>query len=123
MHAVERGHKWCKTNIMSIVLTLTLIATTKTSNCPTTLPSGNKTPQSQSAESRSESQVGSVSSSLNLSLEGLSPNSNASSLLNQTTSPKEKKSKKKKVLRIDEMRLELKLLKVLNGDGAINQFE
>ena len=97
MHAVERGHKWCKTNIMSIVLTLTLIATTKTSNCPTTLPSGNKTPQSQSAESRSESQVGSVSSSLNLSLEGLSPNSNASSLLNQTTSPKEKKSKKKKV--------------------------
>ena len=97
MHAVERGHKWCKTNIMSNVLTLTLIATTKTSNCPTTLPSGNKTPQSQSAESRSESQVGSVSSSLNLSLEGLSPNSNASSLLNQTTSPKEKKSKKKKV--------------------------
>ena len=67
------------------------------SNCTTTtttLASGNKTPQSQSAGSRSISQVGSVASSLDLSLEG---SSLAASLQNQSTPSKEKKSKKKKV--------------------------
>ena len=62
----------------------------KTSNCTTSVvASGNKTPQSQSAGSRSVSQVGSVASSLDLSIDALTPNSN--------TSSEKKKSKKKKV--------------------------
>jgi hypothetical protein len=70
----------------------------KASNFTTSvLASGNKTPLSQSAGSRSASQVGSVASSLNLSIEGLTPNSNTSSPQNESTIPKEKKSKKKKV--------------------------
>lgn len=71
--------------------------TPKTVNCTPTVTDGNKTPQSQSTGSRSVSQVGSVASSLDLSLEGVASNSNASSSQNQPTAPKEKKSKKKKV--------------------------
>ena len=70
----------------------------KASNCTTSvLAAGNKTPLSQSAGSRSASQVGSVASSLDLSIDALTPNSNTSSLQNQPTISKEKKSKKKKV--------------------------
>ena len=62
----------------------------KASNCTASvLASGNKTPLSQSAGSRSASQVGSVASSLDLSIDALTPNSN--------TSSEKKKSKKKKV--------------------------
>jgi hypothetical protein len=58
----------------------------------TTLATGNKMPQSPSTDSRSVSQVGSVASSLDLSVEGVA------SSHNQNTSSKDKKSKKKKLL-------------------------
>ena len=70
--------------------------TPKTVNC-TAVTAGNKTPQSQSIGSRSVSQGGSVASSLDLSLEGVASNSNASPSENQPTASKDKKSKKKKV--------------------------
>ena len=58
----------------------------------TILNAGNKTPQSQSTGSAS--QVGSVASSLDLSVEGVV------SSHNQSSSSKDKKSKKKKVLNV-----------------------
>ena len=58
----------------------------------TILSTENKTPQSQSTGSAS--QVGSVASSLDLSVDGVA------SSQNQSTSSKDKKSKKKKVLNV-----------------------
>ena len=95
MHAIKCRTNAVETNITCNMLQLTQNMQLKASTCTTSLlASGNKTPLSQSAGSRSASQVGSVASSLDLSIEGLTPNSNTSS---QPTITKDKKSKKKKV--------------------------
>ena len=95
MHVIKCQTNAIETNNTCNMLQLTQNMQLKASTCTTSvLAAGNKTPLSQSAGSRSASQVGSVASSLDLSIEGLTPNSNTSS---QPTITKDKKSKKKKV--------------------------
>ena len=97
LHATNAENHANYTNITYNIKERTPNTTPKCVNCTTTLTAGNNTPQSQSTGSRSVSQVGSVASSLDLSLECVASNITSSSKQAQPTTSKDKKSKKKKV--------------------------
>ena len=97
LHATNAENIAKNTNITYNIKERTPNTTPKCVNCTTTLTAGNNTPQSQSTGSRSVSQVGSVASSLDLSLECVASNITSSSQQVQPTTSKDKKSKKKKV--------------------------